>query len=344
MLVFISLLQGVLFEACHTVGQSLLVFVVMPQLDPISCSVLCLVVPIVPYFLSVISTFAVAINNRVAHANTGAGKSMQPSCFEDFNTSIARKILGVLMFIAAFIFFLLYLSLSIDNFSIENKDVFVAVFVLSTILTSLHWLENNASSEIFKCSKQNWKMYTPYARKSERLIISFCKIILSFLFVVFYFAFIGDNNKATLDVLFNQGLLSNLTIFGRDMRLTSGPDILAGCAFIDPFLLALLCCSSGFVFWKLSRHACRILLQIQDFALPIVINIGFVPVCIYLIIYNSNNFGFGNCDLSLIVQLESMSADDIWSVVATGVLGWFAMVFLTLDVWERGQKFAEKDM
>ena len=215
-----------------------------------------------------------------------------------------------------------------------------------TVLTSCHWLENNSSVSMLlqKCHcRKTLEMYTPCARKSERWIVSVCKIVLNFSLVLALFAKIGDNDFKTMDVLFNKGSLSNMTVFGRTISLTSGPDSGAGCSFIDPFLLALVCCSSGFVFWKLSRHACRILLQIQNFALPIAMNIALVPVALFLILCHANDFVFGDCDLLLVVQWQGVSLEDVWGILAAGALGWIAVIFLKLLPCERGLKFADKN-
>ena len=64
-------------------------------------------------------------NSQVQHddAKTNESIQIQSICCHRFD--FVGKLFGIILFIAAYIFFLLYISLSLDSFTYENKVFYI---------------------------------------------------------------------------------------------------------------------------------------------------------------------------------------------------------------------------
>ena len=347
----IFLFQEILIiETTHSIGLTTLAFVVLPQLDPVSASVFGLIVPvgpliIIPMIMEVFIPFFNWIRNLLGCCNTN--NSVNVKATKNENTAEGKrknrykkkrlmiiKRYGMVGFIFAYGLYFAYLHLSFDVFSNESRATFSLAFLCGTVFTSSLWWESTPFKKPWNQSLQG-RPYFEGARSKETLIISIYKIVLNLcLLLVYIVVIVGHRKQETREVLFGKFPSSNITVFSRTIVLTSEPEVGVGCLFEEPYYLALLSISSGLLFWKLSEHACKIMMHVVDFAIPVVLNVPLTPVTLYLVLSNVDDFVLRDCNLPFIIHWTSVTPSDIALLLAAGILGYVSMIMLTLHVWK----------
>lgn len=186
-------------ETIHSVGLSILAFVILPVFDPASASVVYMSVAVIPSVLDVIDKLTSKQATQVSHS--------YPLCNESKKISVVFPVIGAVLQMTGIGFIAWYIK----------HDLMVGLFVMASIFVSIKYWENFIS---IKQNSQNLKHLKTLkfelqtGRTKVTCLVSVWKIFITFLVVVTVFCVRSNNSMNGFKSLFNHGMSTLYSFFG----------------------------------------------------------------------------------------------------------------------------------
>ena len=236
---------------------------------------------------------------------------------------------------------------SVINFT---DPYFVVLFGTGIIFTSTEWVENFValkpnmivSKRTEKSDKYSAKidvestssfsqcvyMFIACRKETETWILALVKVLT--LNLVFLPCVISIQTGKSPLALFQYSTTFLRNVFGEPLVLDSVSPVSYGCWHTTPFIMMALCVGSTILFFKLSQHACRIMLQRSLFAFPVWLTMLFVPVICYLIIKDPNDFTVNGCNVlqPLLKVTEDIGDESDWLLRMSALAGTTSMILI----------------
>ena len=265
---------------------------------------------------------------------------------------VKLNILGIFV-LAAGIAMYVY---SVINFT---DPYFFVLFGIGIIFTSTEWVENfvalkpnlTVSKQTEKSDKYSAKievestssfsqcvyMFIACRKETETWILALVKVLT--LNLVFLPCVISIQTGESPLALFQYSTTSLSNVFGGPLVLDSVSPVSYGCWHTTPFIMMALCVGSTILFFKLSQHACRIMLQRSLFAFPVWLTMLFVPVICYLIIKDPNDFTVNGCNVlqPLLKVTEDIGDESDWLLRMSALAGTTSMILISIFVFVEEQ-------
>lgn len=356
-------------ELTHATGLCIMVFLVMPAFDPLSAAIL-------PYFVCIFPTVlglrfqvrqednkyrrkrnnqqsndsTVPNNQRTDHSTVTNNQRTDNSTVTN-NPRINLRysetpFLGGLLFLIGLVFLCLYVYHSAE----DNKVVAILVLLLISIcMVSVIWWENFVTSNISQRSgagNQSFlKSYVKSKREKVSVLVYLLKIAWIFLVtLIIYVIQSKGGTLATARTFLYLDEAATVNTLSGEIRLESTSYITYGCMTLNPYLMSLICLILTFIFFKMARYACRVVLQRKCFSLPIILSLFFVPLFFILIMRFPLPFTAEGCNvLQPLWELDfNSSTERVWPLIASGCLGLLSVIILTTYIWSTGGSKMEK--
>ncbi|ESO82502.1 hypothetical protein LOTGIDRAFT_91642, partial [Lottia gigantea] len=299
-------------ESLHSVGLCLLVFYVIPSFDPLIGCLMVMSVGSVPGIVRIFEDKA-SHPNVTAHTVFDSKDRKSP-----WLPNIVKRILDFLVLAVHIVVIVLWIIRA--HYELQSIAL-TSLIPISLFLCSLNNWDNFVKGDSFlvdlktQIRNQRVKLY---------LVISLWKILISFVFLLVLFGVGSDQCIRTLLSL--DSTASNCSIFGELNLVDLSPLHQTDCHYFFPFLVALVNIVSSVFCYKLSKAACKILVQVACFTIPLSLA---VPVTFALLIlsYSSSN---ANLEfLRCTIQWVPIISSDGLSPYLNGLLQqyWFVIGF-----------------
>ncbi|CAC5411928.1 CHS1 [Mytilus coruscus] len=242
-----------LVETIHTVGLSMLAFVVLPSFDPASASVVYMSVAVIPAAIDFIDTASVSQNK---------GKESKIFTRKSKLAFFSFPLFGLILQLVGMILVGAYIE----------RDRLIGMYVAGSILVSIKYWENFISLEGNRfASMREIKRKHQEGRTKISCLTSMWKIFFTVLVVISIFT-AAARNANSMDVL--------KTFFGKgqsDLELTNGNDQVGNNPdYYDyvPFVVAIINIISDYLCYKALKSICvincqRLGVSVLLFVLPV---------------------------------------------------------------------------
>ncbi|CAC5405893.1 CHS1 [Mytilus coruscus] len=349
----------IIIETLHSVGLSILGFLVLPAFDPASASVVYLATGVVPPILDLCDKISNAIgmkfpdtsNNQQSTNdknktneqksdgnsqdkspdNTVGSPFKFPLCNETSKLSFSLPFAGLALQIAGVILITIYI----------NIGSMMAFFVLSVVLVSVKYWENfitmgTEKSILFRKLKRELHI----RRTKTSCIVSLWKMLITFLAVITIFTSRGTDSMLAFRALFNKGIASIKTVFG-EQNMGFNPI----CQTDVPFLAALICIICDYLCYKTSKTVCVINCQRFGFSLPMAAIPPVVTIVIGGLMNHPDILKLDSCDLLFsdwCIKDNSRLSEKCTELIIAFVLLYISFLIITRHIWKsNGRKNGE---
>jgi hypothetical protein len=335
----------IIIETCHSVGISILAFIVLPSFDPASASIVYLAVAVLPPILDIIDkvtndkrrvnvTNDEQTNTTKEELNNTTNKPLNGRrsdnllkkifCNENARFSIMYPCVGLILQIIGIILIGIYI----------NIDWLRGLFILAVLLVSTkHW------DNFITISREQDKTVSPrhlkliYQKRKTRItcISNLWKIIITFLSVIVIFTSRTTDSLTGFKALFNSGKSTLNAVFG-EREIGDSMTCQGGI----PFKIAAINIVCDYVCYKAAKTACAIFTQrlglfISMLLLPVVTTFTLVGLMI-----NPDILKFDSCDLLFtewcLKSIDGIGTDYIELIVSFVVL-YLSIPLITRHVW-----------
>ncbi|XP_071150228.1 chitin synthase chs-2-like [Mytilus edulis] len=351
------LVAVIIIETLHSVGLSILGFLVLPAFDPASASVVYLATGVFPPLLDLCDKIFKAIGKKVPNRlnnqqdtnvktpeqeNNGTTQDSSSEniirspvkssfCNETSKLSFLLPFGGFTMQIAGIILIAIYINIGST----------MVLFVLSVILVSIKYWENFISmgeNDSIFFSKLKRELHI--GRTKTSCIVSFWKILITFLAVITIFTSRGTDSMLAFRALFNKGIASTNIFFG-EQHIGFNPI----CQANAPFLAALICIICEYLCYKTSKTVCVINCQRFGFSLPMTTIPPIVTIVIVGLMHHPDILKLDSCDLLFsdwCIKDISRLADNCLKLIIAFVLLYISFLVITRHIWKsNGRKNGE---
>ena len=251
-----------------------------------------------------------------------------------------RNILSLIFSAAVFILFWVYIQYQSSNY----VATVIACFTIGSLLASVACWENfsrQTSTTLANLTDSAAKMstirnlfitYQQKDRERETCLVAFFKIVATFFIVLIMYG--HQDTAQTLFALQKEQKLTMLTI---TVLLQSDAYVSFGCSIKSACVMATLCIIFSFMFYKLSQHACRVLLQRRVFAPVMCAVTVLTPWTLLLLLGTPNTWTSQDCNvLQPLWQLSTKNAsmENIGIPVLIYISGILALALLTWHIWQ----------
>ncbi|VDI05627.1 chitin synthase [Mytilus galloprovincialis] len=265
-----------LIETIHSIGISILAFLVLPVFDPASASVVYLAVAVLPSMFDFI--------DKWANARKKDGTKDKSKLFASIYTSRISFVLpffGFILQIAGIILISLYIKIG----------WLLGMFIISAIFTSIRHWENYVTID-GNSSKLLMLLHKHKGRTEVACLVSFWKIIVTFIAVIVIFTSQGHDSTSSFKSLFSSEISKLTTAFGDPIFGNN-----AICENRTPFIVAVISICCEYICYKASKTVCEINCQRAGFSIPLTI----VPIATTLtlvsMMHQPDILKFSSCDL-----------------------------------------------
>lgn len=248
-----------ILETVHTLGIVSLVFVVIPRLDIFRGILIMTGVGVIPSILKLFDVPPLSVNDGTTHQSTNRraphSKARRTMAYIIDVLSCAGQVSA------------LFIWPLTEYFNGQQELDVIIILPISLIFISLNWWENYVT----KISKDKFFLGALYSHKKQirkqrtklNLAICFWKIILTLLATGIIFG-IGEDCLDTF--LFRKVGISTCTLTKASVSYLSNTHDLT-----VAFIVAAVNIFSSWLCYLLAKTACKVLLQIPSFALPLIL-------------------------------------------------------------------------
>ena len=314
-------------ETIHSIGLCLLVFFVIPSLDPLLGCLLTTNVAVIP---SILKTFNQAPPADTAYLHNTGPSSSNP----DHHTRLPVRVLKVsLNMLCAFAQIVVVVLWTLRVQSKMDDLVLTILLPLSLVFISISWWQNFVQTETI-LGKISKRIRDQHVR--IELLTSLWKTIVTLTVPAVLFAVGGEDCARTF--FFKGSLGTNCSVFGNINLTDSRPPPGTACHVDFPLIVAAVNILCSALCYNIARACCKVRAQIPCFSLPLVLStpatFGFLVLS-----YSSRNQNrvFMQCDFAWVPPIADMSAalrgftEDFWIPVA--VVSYLALLYLTGHIW-----------
>ncbi|XP_061164529.1 chitin synthase chs-2-like [Saccostrea echinata] len=333
------LLAALCIETLHSIGLCTFVLVVLPSFEPISATLLCSSVSLVPALLKTIYP------ERTL-------KKIEEK--DESRLRIARAIntLAIIFQMASIGLWTYYVYHAYKSTDSHTITMMVLV-ALSPILVSVTWWENYVKQAKSKSKNSSdpdenssglmrLKLNMRRHRVKVGFLVNLWKIIMTLLVMpsLLFGGFCSDRDTC-IDVLFlrTAGGANLTTIVNATM--TDTRSFGEGCISYFPFMISMANVLSNIICFKVAKAASKIVAQKLCFALPVVLSTPIVIGFILGFYSQTISITFGTCILPMPVWSDTNKDPTIlfdiietyWVVIAAGALGYMSFLLVTNHMW-----------
>ncbi|XP_063411466.1 chitin synthase chs-2-like [Mytilus trossulus] len=304
-------------ETIHSIGVSILAFLVLPSFDPASASVIYMAVALVPAILNVIDKVFVERlqkNNKVSKC----------SLFDEASwLSFSFPLLGIAFQIIGIILIGLYI----------RRGWLSGIFVVAALFTSVKYWENfitmgDEDSNLLRRLKRELHV----GRTKVTCLANIWKIIITFLVVITIFTSKSDDPTAVFKSLFNDGSATIFSILG-EQNMGDNPI----CQYNVPLLAAAITIICEYLCYKATKTVCAINCQRFGYAIPMIILPVATTFTLVGLMHTPDILKFESCDLLFsdwCVQGNGNLVDNCTELFAAFFLLYFSILLITRHVWK----------
>jgi len=345
----------IIIETCHSVGISILAFIVLPSFDPASASIVYLAVAVFPPFLDIIDKGTNAccrnrvnvtnddqINTTKEEVNNTNNEELNNTTNEPLNGQTSGKWLKKILCTDNFKFSFMYpfvgLILQITGIILIGIYIkigwLIGLFVLAVLLVSTkHWDNFITIARELDDTLSPRQIKLIYQKGKTRItcLANLWKIIITFLSVIAIFTSRTTDSLSGFESLFNSGKSTLNAVFGEREIGDS-----MTCQDGIPFKIAAINIISDYVCYKAAKTACaiftqRLVLFIPMLLLPVVTTFTLVSLMV-----NPDILKFDACDL-LFTEWCLKSIDGIGTyyieLIVSFVCLYLSIPLITRHVW-----------
>ncbi|XP_052079430.1 chitin synthase chs-2-like isoform X2 [Mytilus californianus] len=319
------LFAAMFIETVHSIGVSILAFLVLPSFDPASASVIYMAVALVPATVNVVD---IVVDKRL-HQNTKVSKY---SPFNDASMlSLSFPVLGIVFQIIGIILIGLYI----------DRGWLSGIFVVAALFTSVKYWENfitmGDEDAVFL---RHLKRELHVGRTKVTCLANIWKITITFLTVITIFTSKSDDPMAAFKSLFNNGNATIFSFFGEE---TLGDNPI--CQYNVPLLIAVITIICDYLCYKATKTVCAIYCQRFGFGIPMVILPVATTFTLVGLMHTPDILKFESCDLLFsdwCVKGNGNLIENCTELFVAFFLLYFSILLITKHVWKvNGYKHGE---
>lgn len=350
-------LQALLVETIHSVGLCILVFIVLPNLDPVVGMIVMLNVGTVPGLLKIMYPS----RNKLDVAYGYEDNEREDSLGKMFG-SVVMNVVIVLVHIGSLGLICYYiLNPSSENGTDQQRREIVIYLAVACICISVNWWENFVPKGTRDSGGLSGLKRSFMRSRSKILFITMCwKIILTTCILpVIYGSLICGKNCVDM-IYFKYPKLKLQVINHSSIMNTTLVDgvVLNSCEPLKkwlPYIIALIYIVLNGACFKIGKAACKVVAQRLAFGLPLAIS---PPISLVLLLAfmstpdksspspsleNAGEFKFGKkCFLIFphwtddnhnpILKM-SEQFNDYWPLIVGGLLSYFSLLLMANYIW-----------
>ncbi|XP_053386467.1 chitin synthase chs-2-like isoform X2 [Mercenaria mercenaria] len=324
---FKPLLVALLVETIHSVGLSLFIFVLLPNMDPVAGALFCLNVAILPTLLNLVYS---GVNVEV---------------YEE--TSTERLIRRVLTFgglgssLVSLAFWTYYVYKSDSDWQ-KDKPGLTIFAVLSPIFVSVYWWENFVpQGDLTATGLRKLKRQLSSRRTKISTIVNLWKIVITICMVVVIFGVDCTDGITCLQTIFD--VTSNSTLSSASFGHTNLViNVIVGtCSKYLPLFIAAVNIVASFFCYRCCVSANKILAQIPSFSVPLILS---TPVTLAFMIGEYSQTELKMTDTCFLpFPRWSGDVEFDWSIIIGSILGYVAIVMVSSYIWRQTKERMQRE-
>ncbi|XP_060586790.1 chitin synthase chs-1-like isoform X2 [Ruditapes philippinarum] len=324
-------------ETIHSIGLNLMIFVVVPNLDPLSGLLFMLCVGAFPGLMKII--YPTVGPSKLRDTNA------RPSCTTSIFVTVISFI-GAAGQLVALGFWLFHIYLEFNKGF--PGTTYTACMIVAPIFTSVYWWENY----VYEGKKDSYGIprLAREMRKSRTkltLYANFWKMILTLVLpIAIYGVKCGTDSECTNTLYFKHDVAKLNSGIGH-IDLTSKKDF-GKCNNHLPLVVAAIGILCSGICFKVGKVACKIMTQIVDYSLPLVLT---TPTTIGIILWMYGGF-LTTDDIGCEIPFPKWAKNDgakvyfghflddpeIWIPIIAGLIGFVSLLLITNHVWTPGKE------
>ncbi|WAR10593.1 CHS2-like protein [Mya arenaria] len=318
-------------ESIHSLGLNIMIFVVMPNLDPISGLLVSLCIGIIPGILKVFYP-------RTKEEGHRTKTMMMVVTFFSLIGALGQ-IAGIGMW-----FYHVY-----QHFN--NKWTYKIMLIVAPLFTSIHWWENfvhegKKGSSGLRLLARKMRKY----RTKLMLYSSFWKLCLTLLLPLALYGISCKDGEMCIKTLYYKADSATLHSSIGHIELQSSKNF-GECSNYLPLVTAAIGVLAGVVAFKLGKVACKIMAQVVGYSLPLVLS---TPATFAVILAMYSGFlteDSSGCYIpfprwedhhpnasTAALYFDSMADNEHWFMFGAALCGFFSLLLVTNHVWMPGKE------
>lgn len=327
-------------ETIHSIGLNVMIFIVIPNMDPISGLLITLCVGVIPGVMKIFYPTAGPSNPKI--------KDGRPSITTSLFVTVLSIVgaVGQLGAIAIWAYHV-YIEFNKSYPSIQ----YVICLILAPIFTSIYWWENY----IYEGKKQSYGIpklarHMRKCRTKLTLYASVWKMVITLVLPTAIFGINCDNlsDSCSKTMYFK---LDKATVHSGIGHVDLVSEKKFGeCSHYLPLIVAAVGVLCSGVCFKVGKIACKIMTQIVDYSIPLVLS---TPAALGLILGMYSGFVTTKdigCDIPFPFWATDQGSSDyfgklmdrdqlgIWLPVIAGLAGFISLLLVTNHVWTPGKE------
>ncbi|KAH3803412.1 chitin synthase chs-2-like isoform X2 [Dreissena polymorpha] len=305
-------------ETVHSVGLSLFLFGLLPNLDPVSGSAFCLSTALIPAILNLV------------YPESSQSES------DNSKWKLVRRVVSLVAMVTSVLsiaFWAVYVHRMEEAWEKHNPGLLI-LFILAPIFVSITWWANfvpkgddesiglkNIKRKLHKC---NTKVY---------LIVYTWKIVVTIAVVTIIYSIECVNGKSCIETLYGARLNATLVsgTFGKTLFVEN--DVYGECPTYLPLQVAAVNIVSSYACYRCCVAANKILTQIPSFSLPLVLA---TPILITIMAagFSRNELSMTTgCYLPFPKWTDGLAYD--WSMIMASIMGYMTIILVTSYIWRQ---------
>ncbi|XP_041375046.1 chitin synthase chs-2-like [Gigantopelta aegis] len=311
----VPFLVAFIVETIHSIGLCLLVFFVIPALDPLIGCLLTTSVAVIPSILKLFKP-------RPASA------SMQRNTHPAVRVlKIALNILCAAAQIGVLVLWTWRIQAKVDSWSLT------VILPVSLVFISISWWQNFVRNDTVL---GNLSKRIRNQQVRIELLTSLWKIIVTFVVPSVLFATGGEDCAKTF--YFMSANATDCSVFGNLVLTDFRPPTGSSCHADFPLIIAAVNILCSAFCYKIAQACCKVRAQIPCFSLPLVL-VTPATFALLLLSYSTSNQNktFLQCVSPWVTPISDMSAalraftTDFW--MPLGIISYVALLYLTGHIW-----------
>lgn len=316
---FISF-QSVLAETVHSAGLFMLVFIVLPNFDPLTGVLITLNVAALPGVLKIVFPQRTVRDDLMPHTSMAVIRGM--------------NFLGVLLHLAG-LGFMAYYCYRLE----PENEALIAIIVLAGIFTSVNWWENFIPKGEKESSglRQLKRKFSRGKTKIMCISVSW-KIVLT-LCIMPVVLVEPSCGRSCINFLFIRTTSKDGPEIHNDILNTKLTDFRDFCTDLDwlPFLIAIVHVFMNGICYKFCKAACKVIGQRLAFGLPLLL-VTPITLSLVLAFLSTTSITINSCKLSFPmwkgdVTIIQEHIDDYWLMIVGGLLSYVSFLLITNHIW-----------
>ncbi|XP_052234766.1 chitin synthase chs-1-like isoform X1 [Dreissena polymorpha] len=323
---WITIAVVLLVETLHSIGLNIMMFIIIPNLDPISSLMIALCIGVIPACLKV----------RYPRPKEEEKRSFAMTC-----VVTVVSIVGAVGQLAA-------IGVLFYHVSKMETVAYKILLIAGPILTSVYWWENFVKEGDKNSIGVAWMARQMRKYRTKLMLYgSIWKMILTILVPTAIYGISCNDGNACLKALYYKAASASLHSTIGHVELVSAKSF-GNCYAYLPLVTATVGAIGGIVTFKVGKIACKIMAQVIGYSLPLVLS---TPAAIGLILGMYGGVLTSNADPKLCVLpfpqwVHNFGAGDFfqsligtqWTLLVVYAVAFVSLVMVTNHVWIPGKE------